>query len=265
MLTGLWWSIWWPWMVVWLVTAGGLLGLVALGVAEVRSRGRSRRRRRAQDHRHQICVYLREEIVMDQYKAGEYGAALSREVQEKVNKDKNGTLSFLLPFFKLGGGGNVSTETITTYLQKAEPISVITLLLNALAAENNLIRVNLADGSVGHNEALEDLLHERGLPSSARALRKAPPRIRLHEVGDFFVLVRGEFRKVDDPAGRVVLAAPYGPDGDGSQPRVQVVCVAKGLRDEVPTDVFWASCLGKVSGWRGQDARLDLEAIALFR
>jgi hypothetical protein len=44
-----------------------------------------------------------------------------------------------------------------------------------------------------------------------------------------------------------------------------VACVSEGLRTEVPTGTFWASCLGKVSGWDEQNARLDLEALALFR
>ncbi|WP_327387907.1 hypothetical protein [Streptomyces sp. NBC_01207] len=255
-----WWGVWWPWMLVWLLTAGGVLTLVVLAVSWFTGVGRSA----GQNLTYSICFYLHEKSVMDHYQMRGYAAALRREVEQRTSDSKDGTIRTKVFGVGADAGRRENREVVSRYLEVAEPISVIGLVMDVLEEKDVIVHVDLVNQTVLRNKALTKAL------TAAPEVRPARPGpanrdIRLRDIEDF-VLIRGRFRKIGDTPEGTVFLAPYGdPEDPARGPRVRVTCATEGLRNEVPRGPFSARCLGKVQDWNAEEAVLEVQAMAIFR
>ncbi|MFC5152378.1 hypothetical protein [Streptomyces amakusaensis] len=254
-LTEEWWSVWWPWMLLWLLTAAGALTLLLTPVLFLRAR------RRAGDRKltYSICFYLHDRSVMDHYQMRNYTAALRKEVEQRTSDSNDGNVRATVFGVSAGGGKRDNKEIVSRYLEVAEPISVIGVIIDVLEAKDVIVHVDLVNQTVRRNAALANALSLQGRPGPG------PRTARLRDIEDF-VLIRGRFRKISESPESTVLLAPYGdPDDPSRGPRVRVVCATEGLRDEVPGGAFSARCLGKVQDWNAADQTLEVQAVAIFR
>ncbi|MFE7127143.1 hypothetical protein [Streptomyces sp. NPDC057617] len=259
-----WWGIRWPWMLVWLLTAVCLAALLVLTVLRL-VRFLRGRRPDSRPATFSICFYLHGTTVMDHYQMRGYAAALRREVEQRTSDSTEGNVRASVLGATLGGGRRDTMEVVSKYLQVAEPISVIGVIMDVLEKEDVIVHVDLVNGTVRHNRALA-AGSGTGAGAGARAGAGASRRtVRLRDIEDF-VLIRGRFRKVSESSGATVFEAPYGdPDLPGEGPRVRVTCATEGLRTAPGQGTFLARCLGKVQDWNAEDAVLDVQAMAIFR
>ncbi|MEV6396233.1 hypothetical protein AB0M39_15895 [Streptomyces sp. NPDC051907] len=250
-----WWGVWWPWLLLWLSTALGLVALVASAIAWlVRGRGGEGR-----DLTYSICFYLHDRSVMDHYQMRGYAAALRKEVEQRTSDGRDGNIRASVLGLSAGGGRRDNSEVVSKYLEVAEPISVIGTIMHVLEEEDVIVHADLVNQTVRRNVALAAGLASLGGTRSAR------DPVRLRDIEDF-VLIRGRFRKISESPESTVFLAPYGdPDGAGETPRVRVTCATEGLRNEVPRGAFSARCLGKVQDWNADEAVLEVQAMAIFR
>lgn len=257
-----WWAVWWPWMLLWAFTGAGLATLLAMTLLRlVRAR-----RAVTPDITDGICFYLHDKMVMDHYQMRSYTAALRKEVEQRTSDSKDGTVRAKVFGVGADGGRKENTEVVSRYLEVAEPISVIGLIMKVLEEKRVIVHVDLPSRSVTRSTAL---------------LRTASgPRdtVRLRDV-EGFVLIRGRFRATDDVAAggvpaegipargdSTVFLAPYGDPADPARgPRVRVTCATEGLRNQVPQGTFSARCLGKVQEWDATEGVLEVQAMAIFR
>ncbi|MDI1461565.1 hypothetical protein QEZ54_11330 [Catellatospora sp. KI3] len=240
----LWWSVWWPWLLVWAGTALALLGALAVLVTQVLGR------RRGTGQPPYLSFYLHDKSVMDLYQY-KYQGALEQEVQAKVGRRSRVGADSDVPMVKFGASTERNREEFRRYLEVAAPITVIGIIMDVLA--DDLVQVDL----------------DRLVVTPSRKVPMSRGRVKLSQLGGgSYVLVRGVFRP--DPAlgsdRHTTLLADYG-DGSatGAVPRIRLRCVNSGLRDEVPEEQFWARCLGTVQGWDAATGHLVLNPIAIFR
>lgn len=245
----LWWSVWWPWAVVWLVTA--LAVVVAIGVAvwAWRSRHRFAPAREVPG----LTIYLHEKSVMDLYQVGGFGDAMAKEVVDRVGVTKDGKIALRGLDLGVEGVRTSGREVVKTYIEQYEPIAVVGLLLDALESASAVVHVDLRDLSVLRNTALE----QRAQTVDVVRLRRL----------DAYVSVKGVFRVASDGDGTTVFLAPFGdPDDPEDGPQVRVECYHAGLRDDVvPEGGFQARCLGRVQAWRADVQQLVIRPIAMFQ
>ncbi|CAM5391172.1 putative protein OS=Streptomyces aurantiogriseus OX=66870 GN=GCM10010251_53570 PE=4 SV=1 [Streptomyces aurantiogriseus] len=130
-----WWSLWWPWLVVWAVTAAALAVLARHALLRL---GLLRRRRRGGGRTvHGMCFFLHEKRVMDLYQYGGFSAALEAEVADRTNVNAGAGLFARLGFGGLGGAHReVTKERVTAYIQQSTPITVIRLLMDTMRKED---------------------------------------------------------------------------------------------------------------------------------
>ncbi|MFE5709846.1 hypothetical protein ACFQ7J_03335 [Streptomyces sp. NPDC056501] len=251
-----WWAVWWPWMLLWAVTAAGLATLLTVALLRlVRAR-----RAVTPDITYGICFYLHDKMVMDHYQMRSYTAALRKEVEQRTSDSKDGTVRAKVFGVGADGGRKENTEVVSRYLEVAEPISVIGLIMKVLEEKRVIVHVDLPSRSVTRSTAL------------LRTTPDAQGAVQLRDV-EGFVLIRGRFRATEDsPPGpaptreaSTVFLAPYGDPADPSQgPRVRVTCAREGLRNDVPQGPFSARCLGKVQEWNAAEGVLEVQAMAIF-
>ncbi|MFE4170545.1 hypothetical protein ACFRR7_00610 [Streptomyces sp. NPDC056909] len=262
-----WWDIWWPWMLVWLLTAACLVALLALTLFRLLRDRRPGSRRIIPG----ICFYLHDRTVMDHYQMRGYAAALRREVEQRTSDSKDGSVHAKVFGLSAGGGKRDNSEIVSKYLEVAEPISVIGIIMDVLEEKDVIVHVDLVNRTVRRNGALVNALAT--LPGAgARPGAGTRPgtggsreTVRLRDIEDF-VLIRGRFRKIAESPETTVFLAPYGdPDDPAEGPHVRVTCATEGLRAEVGQGTFSARCLGKVQDWNATDAVLEVQAMAIFR
>lgn len=243
---GLWWSVWWPWMTAWLVTAAGAVVLAAVLARHARERRRFTARGRSA---YSMCLYLDEQLVMDLYEIGNYRSALEEAVELRTKVDTSvGIWSRMLAWL-FRAKRDVSQETFRKFVRKDKPINVIGMLMDAFERADVIVQADLATLTVTPNRALADSLGNEGV-------------VTLSRIGEF-VSVRGEFTAVtdDDVTEGFVLRAGYG----DQEPPVYVRVVASGnARRSIPAGTFTARCLGKMTGWREDTREATLEALAIF-
>ncbi|MEV5881381.1 hypothetical protein AB0L74_01350 [Streptomyces sp. NPDC052020] len=250
-----WWSLWWPWLAVWALTAAALTVLARYALRRL---GGPRRRRRGGRTVHGMCFFLHEQRVMDLYQQGGFSAALEQEVADRIN-----VTSGLGLWGKLGFGGakanrDVTKERVTAYIRQSTPITVIRLLMDTMRREDVVVHADLTTGLVVPNRALAERLRDAGedrVPLTAVAVVSA------------FVSVTGLFSARRSDSGDIVLSAPYG-DGE-PRARVRITCEAAGVREgfqnaEYFTGEFQARCLGKVQTWNRGTGELTLNPVAIF-
>ncbi|MEU3691307.1 hypothetical protein [Streptomyces narbonensis] len=248
-----WWAVWWPWMLLWAVTGAGLAALLAVTLLRLVHA----RRAVTPDITDGICFYLHDKMVMDHYQMRSYTAALRKEVEQRTSDSKDGTVRAKVFGVGADGGRKENTEVVSRYLEVAEPISVIGLIMKVLEEKRVIVHVDLPSRSVTRSTAL------------LRTASGARDDVRLRDV-EGFVLIRGRYRTTgDEPAGggpSTVFLAPYGDPADPAQgPRVRVTCATEGLRTQVPQGTFSARCLGKVQEWNAAEGVLEVQAMAIFR
>ncbi|GGW30802.1 hypothetical protein AB0E64_31695 [Streptomyces caelestis] len=242
----LWWSLWWPWMTVWLVTAAGVLVLAVVLVRHARERRRHMRRWQSA---YSICLYLDEQAVMDLYELGNYRSALEEAVELRTKVDTSvGAWSRVLSWlFRFRLKRDVSQETFRKFVRKDKPINVIGVVMEAFDRADAIVHADLTTLTVVPNRNLADNL------ADGRA-------VTLSRIGEF-VSVKGVFTRVPDVAEGFELRAEYGEE----QPPVYMRVVAPGnARRSIPAGTFTARCLGKMTGWREDTREVTLEAIAIF-
>lgn len=250
-----WWGVWWPWMLLWLLTLAGAVALLVMAVLRLTRA----RRATGRNLTYSICFYLHDRSVMDHYQMRGYAAALRKEVEQRTSDSTDGTIRATVFGLGAGAGKRDSSEIVSKYMQVAEPISVIGVIMDVLEEKDVIVHVDLVNQSVRRNTALVRELAT--LPGTATSRQT----VRLRDVEDF-VLIRGRFRKIEESPQTTVFLAPYGDPDDPSQgPRVRVTCATEGLRNEVPRGTFSARCLGKVQDWNADDAVLEVQAMAIFR
>jgi len=248
---GLWWDIWWPWMLVWLATAASLVAVVALLI-------NTRRRRRRPSERLMIdwtCIYLDNTTIMDNFQLNQYSVSLRKEVEQRTTKSRTLGLTLqLLPFLGPDAGIETSRDVVVKYIEKAEPISAIGVIVDGLERSDAIVHADLRQGTIRRNTALKKAL--AGRPRGEAALLTSTERM--------FVLLTGSFRKDtgDRPEGRTVFVADYA-SAPGS--RVRMSCISAGLRgDKEPPGLFPGLCLGKVQSWEEAEGVLEVRPLAIF-
>ncbi|PPK69197.1 hypothetical protein V5P93_001576 [Actinokineospora auranticolor] len=249
----LWWSVWWPWAMVWILTAlGVVVALGALFFAWRAHRARPKVTREVPG----LTFYLHEKSVMDLYQSGGYGDAMRREVEERVDSTSDQKLALKVHAVGLDGGRSSGREVVSRYITNAEPIAVIGVLLDVLENADGVVHVDLRDRTITHNNAVSVALLKTG----------GTDRLRLRSI-DSYVSVRGAFRVADHAGTRTVFLAPFGdPDDPEEGPQVRLECHKDGLRDdEIPDGPFHARCLGKVQAWKSATGELVVRPIAIFQ
>ncbi|OLT09218.1 hypothetical protein BJF78_31190 [Pseudonocardia sp. CNS-139] len=240
--------MWWPWLLVW----GATVALLAVAVAVVLTHRRDRR----SGPRHSITIYLDESAVMDLYRqyGGKYKAALRHEVQERISSGGELEASAELAPLRARASRGVNSEVFRTYIEMAEPITVVSIIVDVLERAADIVDVDLTRQEVGASDALD------------RAFAGRPPAggVRLREV-DAFVSVLGRFRVAGRTADATTFEAPFGdPDDPGAAPKVRLVCAQKGLRTTV-LPAGRARCLGLAGDWDAGTRTLTVHPIAVFR
>ncbi|MFD0653742.1 hypothetical protein ACFQ2Y_39880 [Streptomyces malaysiensis subsp. malaysiensis] len=150
---GMWWSVWWPWMLVWTATAVSLIAALIWLAARVH-RYRRRLRPGREKPTEGICLYLHDRAIMNLYEMGRYEKALEREVQQRITRTADGSLRARLFGVGVSGGRNVSREEISMYIESAKPITAIGLIVDTLERADAIVHGDLRTGSITWNHAL---------------------------------------------------------------------------------------------------------------
>ena len=249
-----WWGVWWPWLLVWGITVVSLVAAVAIAVTHWR-----RHRVLTATRRPGISFYLDDESVMDLYRqhGGKYKAALRQEVQERSSSTSEGEVSAELAPVRARARRGVNNEIFRSYIENAEPITVIGIIIDVLEQAGDIVHVDLHKQAVTSNRALAKALDTDD--------DKQPTAVRLRGL-ETFVSIRGLFRATDHTPAVTTFEAPYGePPDPVDGPRVHLICTASGLRYSVPTSTFSARCLGRVEDWDPRTRKLIVHPIAIFR
>lgn len=249
-----WWDAWWPWLLVWGITAVSLTAAVAIAVTHWR-----RHPAPTTTHPPGISFYLNDESVMDLYRqhGGKYKAALRHEVQERSSSTSEGEVSAELVPVRASAKRGVNNEIFRSYVENAEPITVIGIIIDVLEQAGDIVHVDLRKQVVTANHALAKALDtEDG---------KQPTVVRLRGL-ETFVSIRGQFHATNRTPAVTTFEAPYGePTDPADGPQVHLTCPTSGLRPSVPTGTFSARCLGRVETWDPETRRLIVHPIAIFR
>ncbi len=196
---------------------------------------------------------------MDLYRQHRYNAALEQQVEERISRSNDASIGTELSLAKGSAGRRVTTELFRNYIERAEPITVIGIVIDVLEGADDVVHVDLLGQRVTDSGALARTVGRR----NGQAAR--PRTIRLRDI-DAFVSVRGLFKKASQTKEETIFLAPYGELSDPEQsPRVRLKCVTNGLRDTVPDGMFYARCLGKVETWDPRAGELTIHPIAIFK
>ncbi|MFE0023474.1 hypothetical protein [Amycolatopsis sp. NPDC059021] len=251
--SALWWSVWWPWMLVWTGTA--LAFVAAVGIAGVHW---WRSRRYAPQPRHlDISFYLDGESVLDLYQRRRYEPALSQQVEEKLVRGSKASVTAELSSLKGSAEKGVTQEIFSTYIKEAKPITVIGIILDVLEKEHDIVYIDLRRQRLIRNKALAREQRRQDLDPVAP--------VRLVDL-EGYVSVLGRFKAVSKTEQTTIFTAPYGDPGEaGGGARVRVECVDEGLRRNRGEGTFQARCLGKVQEWDPHSRELVIHPIAIFQ
>ncbi|MFI6083430.1 hypothetical protein ACIBBB_21025 [Streptomyces sp. NPDC051217] len=251
---GQWWSLWWPWVLVWLLTAACVLVLAR----HVLLRFGWLRRRRPTDRTFPgMCFYLHHQRVMDIYQTGGFSAALEQEVADRTNVNSGVGLLGKFGFGEGKAHREVTKERFTTYVQENTPITVIGMLMDTMRKEDVVVHADLTTDHLVPNRTFADTMRESGADEAS-----------LSAVMSEFVSVTGRFTARSSSGGEVVLRARYGNAEPPSH--VKIICESTGVREgfqheEYFSGEFQARCLGKVKTWNREAGELTLDAVAIFR
>ncbi|MCX2954262.1 hypothetical protein [Lentzea sp. NEAU-D7] len=230
---GLWWSVSWGWILLWVATLIALVVVVVLA-------WRWLRRRDQGPEVPGLLFYVHGRRMINLCKVGRYDDAVTRQFVKQITVTKNGKLQVGPSEFGIGVDGSVVEQNTDTYEKPATEIDVIGVVLAGLRAGHGVVEVDLTTATIKADEAWR-----RG---RARRLNDIRDYVSLHgrfEVGDG-----------DDPA---VLLAPVG------EHRVRVECDRASLRDTLPPGQFNARCLGKVQSWNAATGEIVVLPVVVFQ
>ncbi|MET9442835.1 hypothetical protein [Streptomyces sp. NPDC006610] len=251
-----WWGLWWPWLLVWALTA--VCCAVLLRYALLRLGWLRRPRRRSGRTVLGMCFYLHKQRVMDIYEAGRFSEALAEEVADRMNVTTN--LGFVGKLFSWTGKADrgVTKERVTTYLRESTPMNVIGVLMDTMRKEDMVVDADLITGRLVLNRALSD-----DPPAGSE-----DGRIPLSAVTTEWVSVTGRFTASRTENGDVLLRARYGTGEPAAH--VVVICHEAEGRGEFRNPDYYqgefqARCLGMVRTWIPERRELTLDPLAIFR
>lgn len=246
----LWWSVWWPWMVVWGVTA---LALVVLAVTAVLA-WRARHQYGLEGHPLGVPVYIDGPTVLNIMSV--LGLKpIPTDVTAKAVLTRDGKIE--VPGLAAGAGAGRVDEETRVFRETYEPIDLVGPLVKTLSDRNQLLYVDVVGGTLQQNVAVERHLRSTGQDPNA------VPLLGINA----YVSVVGRFRLDSDGDGIKVLLALFGEDDDANEvPRVRLECADEWLLDDaIPDGTFYASCLGRVQSWKPEDRQLVIRPIAMFQ
>lgn len=250
----LWRSVWWPWLLVWCITLVSLVTAIAIVVMHWR-----RHRRPNTARHHGISFYLDEESVMDLYLqyGGKYKAPLRQEVKEHISDNREVELNADLAPLQARAKAGVNRDIFRSYIENAEPITVIGIIIDVLEQSDDIVYVDLRKQEVTFNRALDKVLNADD--------DERPTTVRLRGL-DTFVSIRGRFHAIETTEAVKTFEAPFGDPTGGPQARLTCICMTSGMRGSaVPTGSFPARCLGRVEDWDSDTGKLKVHPIAIFR
>jgi hypothetical protein len=255
----MWWDLWWPWMLLWLATAAACPVLAVLAARPWLRRHVRRRHRPGHGAEFLVtdrtCIYLDNRTIMDQYQMNRYAGALRKEVEQRTRTARAARLGIRsVPFVSPGAAVENSRQVVTKYIEQAEAVSVIGVIVDGLERSAAIVHADLTAGTVRGDAAL----------TKAHPGDLVRGRIRLSATESLFVLLTGDFARDDDlsSASRTVLVAPYG--HSPALARVRVTCHTAELRTDLEPGPFPALCLGKVQSWKAADGVLEVRPLAIF-
>src|SRR5262249_45637997 len=206
-----------------------------------------------------VCFYLDGESVMALYQQSGYNTALRHEVEEKIRSGTDAKIS--AEFHGTGGkaGRTNELEVFRKYIEIAEPITVIGIIMGVLEDAGAIVYADLSSNMLEPNEALDRVLRSMHGQDAGRA---SSLDLRDLETLDAFVSVKGRFQEfykteagapsaTSDEDETVTLAAWYGDSPDPPLvPKISPICVVSMFRHRpVPSGPFQARCLGRVQAW----------------
>ncbi|GAA4049011.1 hypothetical protein [Streptomyces shaanxiensis] len=250
-----WWSMRWPWMAVWLLTAACFAVVAQYGAARWVA---ARRRRRLRDGRmfSGLCIYLHEtrvEAVADILGIPKADVNVSHETSVSTGFGLFGRVT-------VGGRAerDTSTQTRREYWEPNTPMKTIRLIMDRLRERDMVVDADLATEQLFLTAALADQL--RGTEAGGTPLTA---------VRGTYVSVSGLFTVRRDGED-VVLHARYG-TGE-PHPQVKITCEGAWVREEEfrvdsfsAEEEFPATCLGRVRTWNGTTGELTLDPISVFQ
>jgi hypothetical protein len=251
----LWRSVWWPWLLIWAATFLSLVIAMALALRY----WYIHYRRAAAVRHHDISFYLDDKSVMDLYLqyGGKYKAPLRQEVKEHISNNREIELNADLAPIQTRAKTGVNRDVIRSYIENAEPITVIGIIIDVLEQADDIVHVDLRKREVTFNRALNKIRNAHG--------DEGPTAIHLRGL-DTFVSIRGQFHVAEVTDAATTFEAPFGAPTNTPHPRVSCHCMASGMRGApVPSSSFSARCLGRVEEWDANTGRLKVHPIALFR
>jgi hypothetical protein len=247
-----WWTVWWPWALVWTITVAAAGAGVYLLVAHWRARDAGGHPARG------ISLYLHDDAVMDLYLGGVYKTALKQEVEEEISASRAGNLN--AEIYGIGGTASktVDRKLFRTYIETAEPITVIRIVMEVLEKADDIIYVDLIDGSIEPGRALRKALRSANRPTDAD--------LSFSDLSDLevYVSVRGRFRQLTATPEVITFAGSCGRTAH-TPPQAHLTCQAGGMRHAVPQGAFQARCLGRVRHWDPAAGLLVIDPIAVFQ
>lgn len=250
-----WWSMRWPWMAVWFLTATCFA--VVLQYVLARRVAARRRRRRGGAMVSGMCIYLHEKQVEGVADFLGIPKADLNVAQETSVSTGLGLLGRFSLFGEATARRDRHTRTRTEYQEPNTPMKTIRLIMDKLRESDSVVDANLRTGQLVPTADLADEL--RGTDGEGR--------VPLTAVMGHYVSVSGLFtvRKVD--SGDLVLRARYGSGEPAAH--VKITCERSGVREEVDRasadEAFPATCLGRVRSWNGTTRDLTLDPVSVFR
>ncbi|GLZ39919.1 hypothetical protein [Actinokineospora sp. NBRC 105648] len=253
--SGLWWAVWWPWVLLW----GGAVSLALAATVVLVVLVRTRRVELADNHGalrrnhvHGQIWYLDNDAVMDTYRGN--NSALRSEVERRITSSKGAVLGLVVPGVDAKGEASVSQEVVTKFVQEAEPITVVRLVVDILDREHNIVHVDLRHQRVPWHTAREKLLAQG--PGGGDT--------RLSDMVGVYVSISAVLHRDPNSEEGAVFLAPYGTGKPGEGPTMRVRCVLSGLRvKELP--MASAQCVGKVVMWDDDRLELVVDPLVIFR
>jgi archaellum component FlaF (FlaF/FlaG flagellin family) len=230
----LWWSVSWPWLLLWFATLVAFVVLVVLVV-------RWLRRRAPQSEVPGLLFYVHGLRMINLCKVGRYDDAVTRQFVKQITVTKNGKLQVGPSEFGIGVDGSVIEQNTANYEKPATEIDVIGVVLAGLRAAHGVVDVDLTTQTIVADEAWRR--------------RKAR---RLNDIRDY-VSLHGRFQLDGGTDEKAVLLAPGGPA------RVRVECDRASLRDTLPPGQFNARCLGKVQSWNAETGEIVVLPVVVFQ
>lgn len=249
----MWWTVFWPWALVWALTVAAVLGglgiLVALALRWRRTRGRTRHPTPG------ISVYMDKAEVIGLYLRDTYRPAMSREIEEQITSTTSAKLAAELYGLGAEAGREVNQQVATKYVDQANPVAVIRIVIDVLEEKGDIIYVDLLDGVVEPDRSLHKKLpSRRGVSLPFTDLARP----------DAYISVWGSFDLLERTDDNRAVFASSAPGGDEAA-RVVFRCPIDQISTEdMLAGPFMARCLGRIRRWDPDSRKLSIRPIAVF-